>query len=64
MNSEARKSSRVTFVCSSCGSHGVVVDAWAEWDVTNQRWELAQTFDAGYCRTCDEKIRYCVERGI
>ena len=41
-------------VCSHCGSHDVRADAYAEWDVQTQKWELVQTFEKGaYCIPCD-----------
>lgn len=41
-------------VCTSCGSDDVVVDAWAEWNVPKQQWQLAETFEStAYCRNCD-----------
>ena len=41
-------------VCSHCGSHDVRADAYAEWDVQSQQWELAQTFEKGaFCGKCD-----------
>ncbi len=39
-------------VCSRCGSESVRRDAYAEWDSTTQRWELAAVFDQGYCDEC------------
>ena len=54
MNSAAKKTQRITYICSSCGSYDVVVDAWAEWDVANQRWRAAEIFEStAYCRKCD-----------
>jgi hypothetical protein len=49
----AAKQSRVTMVCSTCGSENVLVDAWAEWDVENQSWVVAETFKNAICNECD-----------
>jgi hypothetical protein len=40
-------------VCQTCGSDNVRLDAWAEWNLDTQRWELSQTFDAAYCDRCE-----------
>jgi len=42
-----------TFVCSNCGSHQVVRDAWAEWSVHDQEWQLGEIFDHTFCLTCE-----------
>lgn len=39
-------------VCSECGGP-VVVDAWAQWDIEQQKFVLVDTFDYTYCRQCD-----------
>ena len=44
---------RVEKVCETCGSDRVVVDAYAEWDVDAQRWELAETYGYSFCKECD-----------
>jgi hypothetical protein len=46
------KSPRVIFVCGKCGSEDVFADAWASWNPEEQKWQLEQTFDAGYCNNC------------
>lgn len=46
---------QVVFVCNTCGSEDVVVDAWAAWDKEYQKWELANTFDASHCNSCDRE---------
>lgn len=43
---------RITIVCAECGSDDVRRDAWGEWDVENQCWELGTVFDQGYCESC------------
>jgi hypothetical protein len=46
-------------VCGTCGSTKVLADAFAEWNVSNQQWELQNTFDKGaYCEgKCDGETR-------
>jgi hypothetical protein len=49
---------KVRMVCSHCGSDDVRADAYAEWDVESQKWEIAQTFEKGaYCNECDGETR-------
>jgi hypothetical protein len=49
---------KVKMVCAHCGSEDVVADAYAEWDVESQTWEITQTFDkGGYCSQCDGETR-------
>lgn len=36
-----------------CKSDDVRRDAFAEWSEENQRWELSEVYDDGYCITCD-----------
>lgn len=42
-------------VCRRCGSNRVLRDAWAEWSIEHQVWELQNVFDHAVCesRTCD-----------
>jgi hypothetical protein len=51
--STAIKKKIVVFVCNTCGSEKVLIDAWAAWNKDNQRWELSDTFDAAFCAECD-----------
>ncbi len=46
-------SDKKQMVCGTCGSDDVVRDAWAEWDVDEQRWVLRTEFDEAYCVSCD-----------
>ncbi len=47
---------RFKVVCSGCGSQDVLCDAYAEWDVEAQQWELASTFQKGaFCNACDRE---------
>jgi len=34
-------------VCADCGSDEVKADAYAEWNIEAQRWEVAETFGKG-----------------
>jgi hypothetical protein len=53
-----RKPIRQELHCRECGSTGVVVDAYAEWNVMTQRFEISSTYDkGGYCNTCDKETR-------
>ena len=45
----------IDFVCSVCGSNHVVIDAYAEWCVESQDWELCSTYQDAYCTMCDKK---------
>jgi hypothetical protein len=52
--STATKKKKVVFVCNTCGSEEVLIDAWASWSIDNQRWELFNTFDStAFCAECD-----------
>ena len=42
-----------TFICSNCGSDQVVSDAWAEWSIETQQWELGEVFDHTFCLACE-----------
>lgn len=41
-----------TYVCTTCGSDQVLLDAWAAWNPDTQKWELSSTFDSAYCEKC------------
>jgi hypothetical protein len=43
--------------CEECGSEEVALDAWAVWNVAEQKWELGATFDFAHCDTCDGETR-------
>jgi len=52
------KPAKVDWVCEHCGSNDVLVDAYAEWNVDTQQWEIHSTFNKGsYCRECDGECR-------
>lgn len=44
---------KIDKACKHCGSDGVLVDAWGQWNADRQKWELAATFDHCYCPACD-----------
>jgi hypothetical protein len=44
---------KVVIVCSTCGTQNVLVDAWAEWNPSEQKWELAKVCQTVYCQECD-----------
>jgi hypothetical protein len=48
---------RIAIVCGSCGSNEVSRDAWANWSVKMQQWELGSVFDYGHCHNCDGESR-------
>ena len=45
-------------VCSTCGSHLVMHDAWANWNSTTGVWELGTVFDATFCDVCGGETRF------
>ena len=47
----------VIVVCKACGGADVARDAWAEWSVASQDWELRAVMDQGYCHDCDGESR-------
>jgi hypothetical protein len=54
---EPRKAPRIQIVCGTCGSTDVSRDAWGDWDVRTQRWELRCVFDYAHCHDCDGETR-------
>lgn len=48
---------RINYICNECGSSDVLLDAWAEWDVSQQDWVLFDTLSQAYCRRCDGEAR-------
>jgi hypothetical protein len=51
-------SKKIKMVCAECGSDDVLADAYAEWNVAAQKWELQNTFDKGaYCNACEAETR-------
>ena len=52
---------RITKHCETCGSEEVYVDAYAEWDVDNQSWEICGAYDQSWCKECDGET-YIINR--
>lgn len=48
--------SPTVFICKECGSSAVVIDATAQWNIEEQCWELAGTFDASWCDHCGQEV--------
>lgn len=44
-------------VCAQCGSTQVTRDAWAEWSVDEQDWQLGAVFDYAFCHRCERSTR-------
>ena len=43
----------ITIHCATCGSEDVRRDAFAQWNVEAQQWELAELYDGASCQACD-----------
>jgi len=50
---------KIFFECSKCKSTDILADAWAEWNVEAQIWELQNVFECrgSYCNACDGPTR-------
>ena len=44
---------RIAYVCTTCRSAQVKLDAWASWSVETQSWELNSTMQMAFCSDCD-----------
>ncbi len=44
---------KIKFICNDCGSDDVYRDAWTEWNIENQEWELQSTYDQHHCNQCE-----------
>lgn len=42
-------------VCTRCGSDEVVKDAYAQWNVDKQNWEIQNLFDMCFCEVCERE---------
>jgi hypothetical protein len=51
------KTSPVNIICATCKGENVRRDAFAEWNIAKQHWELGILFDQGYCEDCDGESR-------
>ena len=48
----------IAMACATCGSTEVLADAYAEWDVEAQEWEVQSVMDKGHhCNACDDECR-------
>ena len=45
----------VKYICKTCNSEDVCVDAVASFDVVSQQWQLQSTYDQAYCLDCDSE---------
>jgi len=43
----------IQYACRHCGGTDVCVDAWADWDVEQQRWTMGEAFPQAFCRNCE-----------
>ena len=49
-------------VCNVCHDTGILVDAWAAWDIENQRWDLHSTYEpTAICTHCDVECSYSMK---
>lgn len=48
---------KIDIICGTCGGRNVSRDAWANWSVTKQEWELGSVFDYGHCHDCGGESR-------
>ncbi len=49
-------------VCNVCQGTGILVDAWAVWDIDNQRWDLHSTYEpTSTCTDCDVECSYSMK---
>ena len=48
---------KIDIICGTCGGRNVSRDAWADWSITKQEWELGGVFDYGHCHDCDGESR-------
>tara|TARA_R110000868_G_scaffold300126_1_gene560527 strand:+ start:52623 stop:52814 length:192 start_codon:yes stop_codon:yes gene_type:complete len=42
-------------MCSVCSSEDILADAYAEWNIEKQEWQLQNVFDysGAFCNACD-----------
>lgn len=48
---------KLNYVCSSCKSEDVVLDAYAKWNKENQKWVLGNAYETAYCNICEADTR-------
>jgi len=49
------KEPRIQMACEECGSTLVTRDAWAEWNLDAQDWELGAIYDYAFCHKCERE---------
>lgn len=50
---------KVKMVCAECGDESVLADAYVQWNIETQDWDVANVFEkGGYCDTCEGEARY------
>src|SRR5690606_40474676 len=54
---DEKKQPRVQVVCGTCGSTDVSRDAWGDWNVATQQWELRSVYDDAHCHDCERETR-------
>ena len=45
---------KIKYVCKHCGSDSVGRDAFCDWNVETQTWEIANFMDREICFTCSD----------
>lgn len=45
------------YKCNHCKSTNILFDAYAEWSIVDQQFELYNTFDSAYCTNCDGECK-------
>ena len=43
---------KIKYVCKQCGSDHVGRDAFCDWNVNTQQWEIANLMDNDFCFEC------------
>jgi len=54
---DEKKQPRAQVVCGTCGSTDVSRDAWGDWNVATQQWELRCVYDDAHCHDCERETR-------
>ena len=49
---KGKKKPKLRMVCAACSSEQVTREAWAEWNVEVQGWQLGALFDYAFCLRC------------
>lgn len=44
---------KINYVCKTCRSEDVGRDAWAQWDVESQQWQIQNVMSQGFCFSCE-----------